>query len=134
MITAEENEGLYGIEELATLGGVSRRTVRYYVQRGLIPAPLGTGRGKHYGAAHLEALLRVKSQQEQGLALAEIAEGGDSAPEAPALASPAEDAQAVWTRVRLAEGVELHLEGPGRGLSREAVESLRQAVLEILKG
>lgn len=133
MVTAEENEGLYGIEELATLGGVSRRTVRYYVQRGLIPAPLGTGRGKHYGAAHLEALLRVKSQQEQGLALAEIAEVGGAA-EVPAEVSPAEDTQAVWTRVRLAEGVELHLEGPGRGLSREAVESLRQVVLEILKG
>jgi len=31
----------FSVGELAELGGVSRRTVRYYVQEGLIPAPLG---------------------------------------------------------------------------------------------
>ena len=46
----------YGIDEIAHLGGVSRRTVRYYVQQGLIPAPLGVGRGKHYGPEHLARL------------------------------------------------------------------------------
>ena len=50
----------YAIGELATLGGVSRRTVRYYVQEGLISAPLGLGRGNHYTPDHLEQLLRVK--------------------------------------------------------------------------
>lgn len=33
---------------MAELGGVSRRTVRYYVQEGLLSAPLGVGRGRHY--------------------------------------------------------------------------------------
>ena len=59
----------YGIDELAELGGVSRRTVRYYVQERLLPPPLGVGRGRHYGRAHLDALLRVKSMQEAGLTL-----------------------------------------------------------------
>ena len=36
----DEEEGRYDIDELADLGGVSRRTVRYYVQEGLLPAPL----------------------------------------------------------------------------------------------
>ena len=40
-------QGRYNIDELADLGGVSRRTVRYYVQEGLLPAPLGVGRGRH---------------------------------------------------------------------------------------
>ena len=62
----------YGISELATLGEVSRRTVRYYVQRGLIPAPTGTGRGKHYTPEHLERLIRVRTWQEEGVSLAEI--------------------------------------------------------------
>jgi DNA-binding transcriptional MerR regulator len=62
----------YAVGELAKLGGISRRTVRYYVQEGLIPPPFGRGRGRHYDGGHLAKLLRVKALQEQGLALGEI--------------------------------------------------------------
>ena len=62
----------YGIKELAELGGVSRRTVRYYTQEKLLPPPLGVGRGRHYGRQHLGALLKVKSLQEAGQTLEEI--------------------------------------------------------------
>jgi hypothetical protein len=36
-ISLLSQEPRYGIDELAERGGVSRRTVRYYVQRGLLP-------------------------------------------------------------------------------------------------
>jgi DNA-binding transcriptional MerR regulator len=62
----------YAIGDLADLGGVSRRTVRYYVQEGLLPAPFGVGRGNHYGPEHLDQLLRVKALQEAGRTLDEI--------------------------------------------------------------
>src|SRR6478609_8886644 len=62
----------YAIGDLADLGGVSRRTVRYYVQEGLLPAPLGLGRGNHYTREHLDQLLRVKAMQEAGHTLDEI--------------------------------------------------------------
>src|SRR5687767_2623518 len=62
----------YGIEELAELGGVTRRTVRYYVQRGLLPAPTGTGRGQHYTDEHLATLVQIRQLQEAGVPLAEI--------------------------------------------------------------
>ena len=64
---------LYGIDELAERAGVSRRTVRYYVQQGLLAAPRGFGRGKHYTAAHLETLIRIRTMQEGGTPLALIA-------------------------------------------------------------
>ena len=67
------DERCYGIKELAELGGVTRRTVRYYVQRGLLPTPLGTGRGPHYTLAHLERLIHIRQMQETGVPLAEIA-------------------------------------------------------------
>ncbi len=65
-------ETRFAIGDLADRGGVSRRTVRYYVQEGLLPAPLGVGRGNHYGREHLDQLLRVKVLQESGLTLDEI--------------------------------------------------------------
>jgi DNA-binding transcriptional MerR regulator len=49
----------YGIKELAEVGG-TRRTARYYVQRGLLPTPLGTGGGHHYTLAHLERLIHIR--------------------------------------------------------------------------
>src|SRR5215470_17384123 len=71
----------YGIAELAQLGGVTRRTVRYYVQRGLLPTPLGTGRGPHYTLAHLERLIHIRQMQETGVPLAEIAARLDGVPQ-----------------------------------------------------
>src|SRR5215471_3457223 len=71
-ICGVSEEARYGIAELAELGGVTRRTVRYYSQENLLPAPLGVGRGKHYGREHLDRLLQVKALQERGQSLDEI--------------------------------------------------------------
>ena len=118
-------EPRYAIGDLADLGGVSRRTVRYYVQEGLLPAPLGVGRGNHYGREHLDQLLRVKALQEAGRTLDEIrqllSQGpvGRRQPLADATGEPAVR-RTLWRRLVLAPGVELHvssevrLPAPGR--------------------
>src|SRR5207244_8364421 len=77
------DERFYGIAELAERGGVTRRTVRYYVQRGLLPTPLGTGRGPHYTQAHLERLIHIRQLQETGVPLAEIIAQLDGVPQPP---------------------------------------------------
>ena len=61
-----------GIGELADAAGLSRRAIRFYVQQGLIPAPLGRGRGRHYDASHLEQLRRVAELQAAGHSLEAI--------------------------------------------------------------
>ncbi len=103
----------YNIDELADLGGVSRRTVRFYVQEGLLPAPLGVGRGSHYDRSHLERLLEVKAEQEAGRSLDEIR--SRRRPSSNRLGSPVPSAPApsisrsAWRRLELAPGVELHV-------------------------
>ena len=102
----------YAVGELADLGGVSRRTVRYYVQEGLIPPPLGVGRGDHYGREHLDRLLQVKALQEAGRTLDEIRQLLDAGAvsttrAAAAVARPLP--REVWRRVLVAPGVELHV-------------------------
>ena len=104
----------YAIGDLAELGGVSRRTVRYYVQEGLIPAPLGVGRGNHYGREHLDQLLEVKSLQESGRRLDEIRRGLHGRPrqlQAPEPAAAPVPDRALYRRLLLAPGVELHVAG-----------------------
>lgn len=40
----------YRIGELAEKAGVTKRTIHYYMGRGLLPAPQGTGLGTTYFA------------------------------------------------------------------------------------
>lgn len=122
----------FGIEELAERGAVSRRTVRYYVQRGLLPAPTGVGRGDHYTEAHLVALVRVRELQEAGVSLADIpARLAGSPTEAPSAVSR-EDApmQTTWTRIALRADLELHVRG--RRLSEEQMSALMTVITEVI--
>lgn len=103
----------YAIGDLAALGGVSRRTVRYYVQEGLIAKPLGVGRGDHYTNEHLEQLLRVKNLQESGRTLEEIRQAlagprGRRAGDAERVERPVVR-RSLWRHVTLAPGVELQV-------------------------
>lgn len=123
-------EARYGIQELAALGGVSRRTVRYYVQEGLLPPPIGLGRGDHYTREHLTRLLEVKALQEKGLTIAQILRG-------PALdrAVAEEDeapAREAWVRVVLAPGMELHLAASRRLPPPARLRQLAEVCAEYL--
>jgi DNA-binding transcriptional MerR regulator len=60
------------IGELAQRTGVTRRTIRYYVEIGLLPPPEGAGKGAVYGPEHLERLETIKGLQEYRLSLEEI--------------------------------------------------------------
>ena len=116
------DESRYAIQDLADLADVSRRTVRYYVQEGLIPAPLGVGRGRHYAQAHLNRLLQVKELQAAGRTLDEIratlVDGAAARPVRRAAASFPD--RSIWRRLQIAPGIEVHvahhvtLPGPNR--------------------
>lgn len=148
-----ERAELFSIDELADRAEVSRRTVRFYVQRGLLPAPRGLGRGRHYDASHLHALMRIRAWQEEGVPLALIArrlQAGASEPESQARgagagthpgtadraqpALPMEAGRAapvtVWTHVQLAEGVTLQLRD--RAVTDDQRRALERAVARIL--
>lgn len=62
----------FRIGELAEAAGVTRRTIHYYVGRGLLPAPEGAGLGTTYGDEHYWRLLLIKKLQEEYLPLEQI--------------------------------------------------------------
>lgn len=68
----------YTAEQLATLGGVTLRTVRYYVQEELIDRPLARGPGAHFTDHHLRQLRRCKLLQDWGFDLETIRDDSDS--------------------------------------------------------
>lgn len=65
-------ERTWKLEDLAEATGVSARTVRYYVQRGLLPAPAFHGRDTAYTEEHWLRLRAIRRLQDEFLPLDEI--------------------------------------------------------------
>lgn len=68
-----ERDGLeLRLPELAARTGVAPRTIRWYITKGLVPPPLRAGRDAAYGAAHVEALERIRAGQAAGQTLEQL--------------------------------------------------------------
>jgi len=62
----------WSLAELAGETGLTPRTIRYYISRGLVDGPAVAGRGAVYSAEHLERLQTIQKMQARGSMLAEI--------------------------------------------------------------
>jgi len=127
------NDVTLGIDELADAAGLTRRAVRFYVQRGLLPPPLGLGRGRHYDRSHLERLERIRDLQAQGHSLSAIQDLLDGK----ALKPPPGPSEAVpatpWVRLHAGDGVEINFRTDRHAPTPRQLQQLRQAVRAILK-
>ena len=124
----DAGERRFTFAELCVLVDLPRRTVRFYQQTGVTEAAAGLGRGAHYTRRHVEQLLTVKRLREAGLSLERIRElvVGDPAPVA--FRPPRPGHVEVWSRVLLADGVEVQIEPQRAGLSPEQVRALVRAI------
>ena len=124
----------FTLDEIAALAELPRRTVRYYIQSGLVDRPQGIGKGASYAQHHVEQLLLVRKWQLAGLSLERIGEvltqqSGGPLPPTPRRAGTVE----VWSHLVVADGVELTLE-PGRaGLSPEQVRAFARGVANLFE-
>ena len=130
------SQAKYNIAQLAELADVSRRTVRYYIQRNLLPPPFGSGRGSYYDEKHLAKLIEIRDLQLKGVPLSEILLSNDSAnleqktteqnriPGSPQLSPtiPMEH----WNRITICDGVELHIRE--QALSPEQIETIKTTI------
>jgi DNA-binding transcriptional MerR regulator len=109
------------LDDLAHAVDLPKRTVRYYIQIGLVDRPEGETRAARYGARHLEQLATIRKWTGAGVSLERIRElmagATSTVPPRPRAPGTVE----VWSHVVLADGLELTME-PGRAeLSPEQV-------------
>ena len=128
----DQMEKSYSIQEIVQASGVPRRTVRYYVQRGLLPPPEGAGRGHFYRPEHLDRLLMIKDLQGRGLSLEEIRARLDRGGDADALAHEPVPEMELTTRIHLAPGVELLVSRSARPLTPSQLRALAAAARQIV--
>ncbi len=123
----------FSIEQLATLAGVTPRTVRFYISEGLLERPAGEKRGAHYLRRHLEQLLTIRRWSDAGLSLERVRELVDGASEDPPPQRRPAGSVEVWSRVMLADGLEVHIE-PGRSeLTPEQVRSFVRGMTTLYR-
>ncbi len=146
------------LTELADRAGVSVRTVRYYIQQGLLSGPEARGPGAHYTDEHLDRILLIKRLQKEHLPLAEIRraiESGAAESAAPRTArdyvravlgrveepavtwsQPPEEPIATrsqWERITLAPDIELHIRRPLSRAMNKSVERLLDIARDIFQ-
>lgn len=64
----------YKVSELAEKAGVTKRTIHYYISKGLLLPPEGTGINSLYNDEHLERILLIKKLQAEYVPLNKIRE------------------------------------------------------------
>ncbi len=120
----------FSLDELCALTDLTKRTVRYYVQIGLVNRPEGETRAAKYSPQHLEQLLLVKKWTAAGVSLDRIREllQGGSAPVPER--RPAPGSIEVCSHLHIANGVELVIEPTRAGLSPEQLRQFVRAVMQ----
>ena len=125
------NPDQHTLSELCVLADLPVRTVRYYVQNGLVDKPLGETRAARYGAKQLEQVLLIKKWTAAGVSLDRIREllKGEEAP-VPARVRKAGSVE-VWSHLYVADGLEVVIE-PGRAqMSPEQVRAFTRGVMAL---
>jgi len=121
----------YSLDELCTLVELPKRTVRYYIQLGLVDRPVGETRAAHYSSRQLEQLLTIRKWSQAGVSLERIRDllSGETPPVPPR--PRASGTVEVWSHLVVADGIEITLE-PGRaGLTTEQARAFFKGVLAL---
>ena len=119
----------FTLDDLCSLTDFSKRTVRYYMQLGLVDRPIGETRAAHYLEAHLQQLLRIKKLTDAGVSLERVRDvltGGDEP--VPARAKKPGSVE-VKSHLFVARGIELQISPDEAGLTPDQVRALVKAVM-----
>jgi DNA-binding transcriptional MerR regulator len=60
------------LRELSEKTGITLRTIRFYISKGLMEGPVGQGRAAYYNDSHLKTLRRITDLKESGKVISEI--------------------------------------------------------------
>ncbi len=133
----KDNNKTFTLDELCTLVEMNKRKIRFYIQKGLVERPEGTGKGAFYTHQHLEQLLAVRKWKEAGLTLERIQElvmdekqGSQSGRPVPPPRAKQPGSVEVWSHIHIADGVQLHIEPQRSGLAPEQVRALCQVIVQ----
>ena len=118
----------YTIDQLSEKTGYAIRTIRYYIQEGLLDPPAGRGRGGFYYDSHLKRLLQIRALQARGLKLVGIQEMLRRG-EAPTPVTERE----IWVKCPVVPGFEIHIRKDIEERERRKIDEIIRIAESILE-
>lgn len=130
------SEVVYSIEDLSKITGLSRRTIRFYIQEELLAKPEGQKRGAHYLASHLETLLRVRRLSAEGMTLDSIRQTlrKHENKTQTTVISPKSGTTRTCVHIAVAPGVELTVDPSTAQMNSQELRELVKRLVEALGG
>ncbi|MBT3723063.1 MAG: MerR family transcriptional regulator [Gammaproteobacteria bacterium] len=123
----------FNINQLSELTGFSVRSIRYYVQQGLLDKPEGIKRNAFYQRQHLEQLMLIKKGQDAGYSLERI----DQMIRHPETFKPTPEQKtgtlSVKTHIQLAQGVELVISPDQAGILADQLRDFAKQCIESIQ-
>ncbi len=122
----------YSLSELSVLSETPARTIRFYIQKGLLPPPEGQRRGATYHQQHLERLVKIRNWQQAGLSLQAITELFETEDTPPPLPKINQGEIRVCSHINLGAGIELVIDPSLCQLSQAQLRTLAQTTLATI--
>lgn len=121
----------FSLDELCRLTDYPKRTVRYYIQLGLVSRPVGEARAAKYTSEHLTQLLKIKEFSAAGVSLQRIREvlAGEEPPVPPRQRHAG--SVEVRSHIYVAPGLEIQIAPEEAGLTPEQVRAFVREVMKV---
>ncbi len=122
---------MFSLQQLVELTDLPLRTIRYYIQLGLVDRPDGERRTATYNQQHLQQLLSIKQWSDAGLSLERIrlliANPQQVLAHLPEPALPG--SVTVIRQITLTHGLTLNVDAQAAGVNEAQLQALARAVL-----
>ena len=125
------SESQFTLNELCVLADLPVRTLRYYVQNGLVDQPEGETRAARYADRHLQQVLLIKKWTASGVSLERVKEllhGAESV--VPAKSKKAGSIE-ICSHLCITDGLEVVIEPSRAGLTPEQVREFTRGVMAL---
>ena len=134
----------YKISELADKAGVTKRTIHYYISKGLLLPPEGNGVNSLYNDEHLERILLIKKLQSKYMPLKKIreyilenpnerVEKTEESSKKVELNTDKREGQEVYIRENICDIFEIHYSEKNREKYSYIIENVKKYVEKMLE-
>ena len=121
----------FTLNELCVLADLPVRTLRYYVQTGLVDKPDGETRAARYGSKHLEQVLLIKKWTSAGVSLERVKELLHGAEPAIPTRSKKAGSIEVCSHLTVTDGLEVVIEPSRAQMTPEQVRKFARGVMAL---
>ena len=131
----------YKVSELADKAGVTKRTIHYYISKGLLLPPEGSGVNSLYNDGHLQRILLIKKLQGEYMPLNKIREYildnptekiVESAKETKTKISKTEG-QEIYIRENICDIFEIHYSAENGEKYKHIIENVKKYVEKMME-